>query len=71
LATGTKARGFYGWWLIFFLWVVYTIPIGFAFYCPAVLYPFMIEGMGWSRGEVMFGSTAIMLLFGLASPLAA
>jgi len=71
LAAETKAKGFYGWWLIFFLWVVYTIPIGFAFYCPAVLYPFMIEAMGWSRGEIMFGSTAFMMLFGLASPLAA
>jgi MFS family permease len=71
LATETKVRGFYGWWLIFFLWVVYTIPIGFAYYCPAVLYPFMIEEMGWSRGEVMFGSTAIMLLFGLSGPLTA
>jgi MFS family permease len=69
--TETKARGFYGWWLIFFLWVVYTIPIGFAFYSPVVLYPFMIEGMGWSRGEIMFGSTAIVLLFGLTGPLAA
>jgi MFS family permease len=71
LATETRARGFYGWWLIFFLWVVYTFPIGFAFYCPAVLYPFMIGAMGWSRGEIMFGSTAIVLLFGLSGPLAA
>jgi MFS family permease len=71
LATETKARGFYGWRLIFFLWVIYTIPIGFAFYSPVVLYPFMIEGMGWSRGEIMFGSTAIVLLFGLTGPLAA
>jgi MFS family permease len=57
--------------MLFFLWVVYTIPIGFAFYSPAVLYPFMIEDMGWSRGEIMFGSTALILLFGLAGPLAA
>jgi len=69
--TETKTKGFYGWWLIFFLWVVYTIPIGFAFYSPAVLYPFMIEDMGWLRGEIMVGSTALMLLFGLTSPLAA
>jgi MFS family permease len=71
LATETKTKGFYGWWLIFFLWVVYTIPIGFAFYSPAVLYPFMIEDIGWLRGEIMVGSTALMLFFGLASLLAA
>jgi len=71
LAAETKTKGFYGWWLIFFLWVVYTIPIGFAFYSPAVLYPFMIEEMGWSRGETMIGATALMFLFGLTGPLAA
>ena len=71
MATGTQTKGFYGWWMLFFLWVVYTIPIGFAFYSPAVLYPFMIEEMGWSRGEIMFGSTALMMLFGLTGPLAA
>jgi MFS family permease len=71
LATETKTKGFYGWWLIFFLWVVYTIPIGFAYYSPAVLYPFMIDEMGWSRGEIMVGATAMMLLFGFTGPLAA
>jgi MFS family permease len=71
LATETKLKGFYGWWMLFFLWVVYTIPIGFAFYSPVVLYPFMIEDMGWSRGEIMVGSTAFVLLFGLTGLLAA
>jgi MFS family permease len=71
LATETKLKGFYGWWMLFFLWVVYTIPIGFAFYSPVVIYPFMIEDMGWSRGEIMVGSTVFVLLFGLAGLLAA
>jgi MFS family permease len=71
LATETKLKGFYGWWMLFFLWVVYTIPIGFAFYSPVVLYPFMIEDMGWSRGRIMVGSTAFVLLFGLTGLLAA
>jgi MFS family permease len=55
--------------LIFFLWIVYTIPIGFAYYSPAVIYPFMIEEMGWSRGEIMVGAMALMLLFGVSAPL--
>ena len=67
----TQPRGFYGWWMLFFLWIVYTIPIGFAFYGPMVLYPFMIEEIGWSRGEVMVGATAMMLLVGLSAPLTA
>jgi MFS family permease len=67
----TRKPGFYGWWLLFFLWIVYTIPIGFVFYGPPVLYPFMIEETGWSRGDIMVGYAAIMLLTGIASPLAA
>ncbi len=64
-------NSFYGWRLLFFLWIVYTLPIGFALYSPAVLYPAIIDDLGWTRGRVMVGSTAIMMLFGLASPLAA
>lgn len=67
----TENRRFYGWWLLFFLWLIYTLPIGFAFYSPVVLAPFMIEDLGWSRGEIMVGVTAVMLLFGIASPLTA
>jgi MFS family permease len=69
LAAEAKTKGFYGWWLLLFLWIVYTIPIGFAYYSPAVIYPFMIEGMGWSRGEIMVGAMALMLLFGISAPL--
>jgi sugar phosphate permease len=66
-----ETRPFYGWWLLFFLWVIYTLPIGFALYSPVVLAPYMIQDLGWSRGEIMVGVTAIMLLFGVSSPLTA
>jgi len=69
LANETKTKGFYGWWLLFFLWIIYTIPIGFAYYSPAVIYPFMIEDLGWSRGEIMVGAMTFILLFGLSAPL--
>jgi MFS family permease len=67
----TETGRFYGWWLLFFLWLIYTLPIGFAFYSPVVLAPYMIQDLGWSRGEIMVGVTAIMLLFGVSSPLTA
>ena len=67
----SKPGSFSGWWQLFFLWIAYTMPIGFAFYGPAVLYPVMIRDLGWSRGEIMTGSTAILLLLGLAAPPAA
>ena len=61
----TQPRDFYGWRLLFFLWIVYTIPIGFVIYGPPVLYPYMIEAMGWSRGEIMIGFAAMGLAMGL------
>jgi sugar phosphate permease len=66
-----QRRRFYGWWLLLVLWIVYTIPIGFVFYGPPVLYPHMIEETGWSRGDMMLGYAATMLLTGLSSPLTA
>ena len=71
MGTETQPRSFYGWWLLFFLWIVYTIPIGFVIYGPPVLYPFMIEAMGWSRGEIMIGFAAMGLAVGLTAPLTA
>jgi MFS family permease len=66
-----KKRPFYGWWLLLLLGITYAIEMGFAFYGPAVILPYMTRSMGWSRGEVMIGLTAIVLLYGLASPVAA
>lgn len=71
MGTETQGGGFYGWRLLFFLWVVYTIPVGFVFYGPPVLYPFMIEATGWSRGEIMVGFAAMGLCGGLTSPIIA
>ncbi len=66
-----EERPFYGWRLLFFLWIVYTLPIGFAYYSPGVLVPFMIRDLGWSRAEIMVGITCLMILLGLAAPVTA
>ncbi|MFC1895408.1 MFS transporter [Thermodesulfobacteriota bacterium] len=71
MVDATKQSDFYGWWLLFFLWMVYSIPVGFMVYGAPVLYPFMIAELGWSRGKIMLGYTAIILLFGLTAPLIA
>jgi len=71
METSVKSRGFYGWWLLFFLWVAYTIPVGFAFYSIPVLFPFIIDETGWSRGEVTVGFTAVLLTMGLTAPFTA
>ena len=47
MVDATKQRDFYGWWLLFFLWMVYSIPVGFMVYGAPVLYPFMIAEMAY------------------------
>ncbi|MBM3173147.1 MAG: MFS transporter [Chloroflexi bacterium] len=68
MTTKPKQNKFYGWWLLFFLWVAYTIPVGFAFYSMPVLFPFIIEETGWSRGQVVMGFTLVLVVMGLTSP---
>jgi hypothetical protein len=51
----TGGGGFYGWWMLPFLCLVYSIPIGFAFYGPPVIYTFMQSDLGWQRGEIYAG----------------
>jgi len=62
---------FYGWILVLFLLIIYGIQIGFVFFSPAIIFPFMIDEIGWSRGEIMLGLTMTLLMFGVASPLSA
>jgi hypothetical protein len=46
MTTEPKQRKFYGWWLLFFLWVAYTIPVGFAFYSMPVLFNSLTQQKG-------------------------
>ncbi len=62
---------FYGPTILFFLLVVYGLQMGFALYSRSVIYPFMIQDLGWTRGQIMLGHTASAMLFGLASPITA
>ena len=50
MGSESKTNASHGWWLLFSLWIFYTIPIGFAYYGPAVLYPVMISS-GVSAGR--------------------
>jgi len=71
LNTNSSSRRFYGWWLLAFLGITYTIQIGFSLYGATVLLPFMSQSTGWSRGETMVGYTMMALLLGLSGPVAA
>jgi len=63
-ATGS---GFYGWWLLPILCLVYSIPIGFALYGPPVIYTFMAEDLGWQRGEMNVGYSIIGIMLGMGA----
>ncbi len=63
-ATGS---GFYGWWLLPILCLVYSIPIGFALYGPPVIYTFMAEDLGWQRGQVNVGYSIIGIMLGVGA----
>jgi len=49
-----RTNAFCGWWLLFPLRIVYTIPIALAYYGPAVLHPVMISS-GVSAGRSVTG----------------
>ena len=62
---------FYGWQLLIVLLVVYFLVIGCSFYGAPVMFPYMVEEIGWTRGQLSLGLTASMVMTALVSPLCA
>jgi len=60
-------RGFYGWWLLPILCLVYSIPIGFALYGPPVINTYMAESLGWQRGQINVGYSIIGIMLGVGA----
>ncbi|MDD5311553.1 MAG: MFS transporter [Dehalococcoidia bacterium] len=67
MTSPAKKTGFYGWTLLPILCLVYSLPIGFAFYGPPVIYQFMQKELHWQRGEINLGYTIIGMLLGLGA----
>jgi MFS family permease len=63
----TQGDGFYGWWLLPVLCLVYSIPIGFALYGPPVINTFMADSLKWPRGEINLGYSIIGLMLGVGA----
>lgn len=63
--------GFYGWKLMFVLWLIHVLVVGFGFFGPPLLFPLMIKALGWSRTEISLGFMLAILLMGFSAPLAA
>lgn len=62
---------FYGWRLLIPLWFIYFSVIGFSFYGAPVLFPYMIEDLAWTRGQLSLGLMTSMLLTAAVAPLCA
>jgi MFS family permease len=67
LIKGKAGGGFYGWWLLPVLCLVYSIPIGFALYGPPVINTFMADSLKWQRGEVNLGYSILAVTLGLGA----
>ena len=62
---------FYGWVNVFFLFLLYSLMMGFVFYGFTVIFPAMITAEGWGRGEASLAHTIRGLATGFLTPFAA
>lgn len=63
----TSERGFYGWKLVFFLWLLDFLNMGFPLYGGAVINTYMLKEIPMSRGAYGLGFTLLNLFVGIPS----
>ena len=69
--TTKDSTKFYGWTNVVFMFLIYSFLTGFVFYGFTVIFPAMVQGQGWSRGDAAFAHTIRGLLVGFMTPLVA
>ncbi|MBT3312221.1 MAG: MFS transporter [Desulfobacterales bacterium] len=62
---------FYGWINVTILFFIYMFATGMVFYPYSVIFPVMIEDMGWARGPASAAFTLNFILTGLLGPVLA
>ena len=67
----TSEQGFYGWKLVFFLWLLDFLNMGFPLYGGAVINTYMLKEIPMSRSSYGLGFTLLNLFVGLPSILVA
>src|ERR1700690_2381750 len=67
----TSERGFYGWKLVFFLWLLDFLNMGFPLYGGAVINTYMLKQIAMERSTYGLGFTLLNLFVGLPSTLVA
>ena len=63
----TSDRGFYGWKLVFILWFLDFLNMGFPLYGGAVINTYMLKEIPMSRGVFGLGFTLLNLFVGIPS----
>ena len=63
----TSQRGFYGWKLVFILWLLDFLNMGFPLYGGAVINTYMLKEIPMSRGAFGMGFTLLNLFVGIPS----
>jgi MFS family permease len=63
----TSERGFYGWKLVFFLWLLDFLNMGFPLYGGAVINTYMLKEIAMSRSAFGMGFTLLNLFVGIPS----
>src|ERR1700674_1202773 len=67
----TSERGFYGWKLVFILWLIDFLNMGFPLYGGAVINTYMLKEIPMSRSMFGLGFTLLNLFVGIPSILVA
>ncbi len=63
----TSERGFYGWNLVFILWTLDFLNMGFPLYGGAVIHTYMLKEIPMSRSAFGLGFTLLNLFVGIPS----
>jgi MFS family permease len=63
----TSERGFYGWKLVFILWLLDFLNMGFPLYGGAVINTYMLKEIPLSRSDFGMGFTILNLFVGIPS----
>ena len=63
----TSERGFYGWKLVFILWLLDFLNMGFPLYGGAVINTYMLKEIPMSRSSFGMGFTLLSLFVGIPS----
>ena len=67
--TGHSPRKFFGWTNVGLFFFVQFAASGFVYFAYSVVFPVMVETMGWNRGTASLAQSIALMMLGLAYPL--